>query len=184
MLSLCQICLSRLWQLQNRGAPECRWRSCHAAKGWLDPSHHRALQPRELGPSYSAPAPYSGHNHHHHAGLQTRWQSKVGVGSLPPLTLAHYGGLGRSTLSQWHLEYLENLVTAQNRYFPPAMQILPQPTQKVSTLFNLASLAPANLGPSASKSLHRTSPSNESFWLLHTVPVIPLHGILPVLKGS
>lgn len=152
------------------------------AKGWLDPSHHWALQPRELGPTCSAPAPHSGH--HHHARLQTRRQSKVGVGSTPPLTIAHYGRLGRSMLSQWHLEYLEDLVTTQNRYLPPAMQILPQPTQKVSTLSNLASLAPANLGPSASIRLHRTSPSNKSFWLLHTVPVIPLHGILSVLKGS
>lgn len=89
----------------------------------------QSLQPRELGPTCSAPAPHSGH-HHHHAGLQTRWQSEVGVGCMPPLTIAHYGRLGRNMLSQWHLEYLENLVITQNRYLPPVMQILPSPLKR------------------------------------------------------
>lgn len=117
--------------------PGYRWCSCHLAKGWPHPSHHTVPQPAELGPPCRAPAPHSSPRHCR-TGL--RFCSYIPHNTRRP-------GLRRSVLSQQHLEYSESqlLPRIDTSLWQCKSSHIPLKRYQLS---NLASLAPANLGPS------------------------------------
>lgn len=149
----------------------------HVANSWLNPSHRRALQPKKLGPTCRAPAHPSSHYHchtelqpwHKHGGRER--QGLVLPLHLPQHTMARAWEELALPAAPRILRKL--LVTTQNRYLPPAMQILPHSTKR-HQLSNLASLVPANLGPSASVNVHGVLPSNKPFWPLLPAQVTAL----------
>lgn len=136
LLSLCQICPRRLWQLQNRGTRSADGAPVTGPRvGWLphiaEPFGQRSwtLLVGHLHPTPATTTATQG------CSLDTgRWQRRVGACSARAFTQHTVAPAWKECVLPAAARILRKLVTTQNRYFLPATQILPHPTQKVSTV--------------------------------------------------
>lgn len=107
-----------------------RWSCCRTAKGWLHPSHHRTLQPVELGPSCRAPAPHSSH-HNCQARLQLQRgyaTERAGSCSAPACTPAPDSKDLRSICSPNNTSNTQETSSYYSKQIPPSSNTKPPPS--------------------------------------------------------